>query len=212
MSISRLLPTKRKRKKAEARLPSIHASHFSHYNLRQSRIIFPFQPSLSTPYHLVNPSHKHFMPRHLFRHVTADSAFLYPSKPGSCRVHGPSLQPEEKPAAPALLVVEIRPDRALQLAGTLTNHVGQVFQIVSSCDSKLAHKILGSRLEVTIVLNLLFLLPSKVGIRGDGRGSLESLESRLGFGLSIGVVGALAKVLVGGDGLLRAKLAAGERF
>lgn len=109
----------------------------------------------------------------------------------------------------AKLRVQVGPDGTLQPGCTLAQGAGKVLEIIASSDSELADKILGRRLEVAIViLDLLILGPSKVGVGGDGGGTLKALEARLSLGLRVGVKRALAEILVGRDTLLVAEFGA----
>lgn len=106
------------------------------------------------------------------------------------------------------LVAQVAPDCALQLGRALSQHLGQVLEVVAGGDAEFPHKILGGGLQVAVILAVVLLLGSaEVGVGGDGRGALEALQAGLGLGLRVGVVLALAEELVGGDALLVAELA-----
>lgn len=106
------------------------------------------------------------------------------------------------------LVAQVAPDRALQLGRALSQHLGQVLQVVTGGDTEFPHKVLGGALQVAIVLAVVLLLGSaEVGVGRDGRGALEALQAGLGLGLRVGVVLALAEELIGGDSLLVPELA-----
>lgn len=95
------------------------------------------------------------------------------------------------------LVAQVAPDRALQLSGTLTQDLGQVLEVITGRNSKFANEVLSSRLQVAILLGGLLLSASEVRIGRDGCGTLESLQSGLGLGLTVGVELALAEELIG---------------
>lgn len=103
---------------------------------------------------------------------------------------------------------EVRTDGSLEPRGTLSQDMAQVLEVIAGRDAKLANKVLGRRLEVAVLLLDFPLWPSKVSVGGNGRGTLKSLQPSLGLGLGVGVKRSLAKVLVRGNALLRAKLGA----
>lgn len=109
------------------------------------------------------------------------------------------------------LAAEVGANSALQLRGALPDNVAQILQIIAGGDAKPTHKVLGRRLQVSIVLHGILLVGSaEVGIGRNRGGAFEALESRLCLGLGVGVEGATSKVLVGRDTLLGAKLGASE--
>jgi hypothetical protein len=83
-----------------------------------------------------------------------------------------------------ILTVEVTPDGTLKPRSTLTQHLRQVLQVISSRNSKLAHKVLRCTLKITIIISTGFLLrTSKVCVGRNGGCSFESLQSLLSFGL-----------------------------
>ena len=95
------------------------------------------------------------------------------------------------------LAAKVGADSALKLSSTLAQHVGQVLQIVTGRDTKLANKVLGGSLEIAVILlSLLLFGPAKIGVGRNGRGTLEALQPGLGLGLRVGVKAALAEELV----------------
>lgn len=77
----------------------------------------------------------------------------------------------DQPAKMALgaLASEVVADGALQPRGTLAQGTGQVLQVVTSSDAELANEILGSSLQIAVVVDLLLVLgSSKVSVRRNG--------------------------------------------
>lgn len=94
------------------------------------------------------------------------------------------------------LASEIGANGTLKLGGTLTQHMGQILQVIAGGDAEFADKVLRSRLEIAVVFFNFLLWSPKVGIGRNRRRAFEPLQSSLGFGLSIGVERSLAEVLV----------------
>jgi hypothetical protein len=107
------------------------------------------------------------------------------------------------------LVAQISPDGALQLGSSFAHEIAQVVQIIAGGNTKLADKILGSRLEIAIVSLGLLIRSAKVCIGRDGRGALEPLQARLGLGLRVGIEVPPSKVLIRRDALLGSELGSG---
>jgi hypothetical protein len=98
----------------------------------------------------------------------------------------------------------------LKPRGTLTQHLRQVLQIITSRNTKFAHEVLCGTLQITIIFTSIFILgSSEVCVRGDGGRSFETLKSLLGFGLGVGVECAFAEELVGRNAFLAAEFLAG---
>lgn len=129
------------------------------------------------------------------------------SSPSRPSVPSPQVQPNSRFTT---LVPQIRPDRTLQLRRTVTERAGKVLNVVPCGDAEATDEVFGGGLEVAVLLLDLVVGAAKVGVRGDGAGALEALKTGLGLGLLVGVEGTLAEVLVGGDALLGAELAASE--
>lgn len=108
------------------------------------------------------------------------------------------------------LAVEITSNSTLKPRGTLAQHLRQILQIITSRDTKFAHKVLSSTLQITIIFTSIFLLgSSEVCVRGDGGRSFETLKSLLGFSLGVWVECAFAEELVRGNAFLGAEFLAG---
>lgn len=76
-----------------------------------------------------------------------------------------------------LLTIQITPYRKLQLCRRRARHLRQILDIIARLHPKLAHKVLGRRLEVVVLpdLEFFFLRSAEVGVGGDGGGALEAL-------------------------------------
>lgn len=59
---------------------------------------------------------------------------------------------------------QIRADGTLEPRGALAKYMAQVLEVITGRDTKLAHEILGSRLEVPIVFFDFFIGAAKVGV------------------------------------------------
>lgn len=127
--------------------------------------------------------------------------------------------PRSHPSGPNTLVnmsrfqstssaAQIITNSSLESRSPLAQDVAQVLKIVAGSDAKLAHKVLGRRFEVAILLLGLIFRPPKVRVGRNRSGTLEPLQSVLGFGLSVGVEGTLAEVFIRRNTLLSSKLAA----
>lgn len=72
----------------------------------------------------------------------------------------------QKPLSP--LAPKVSPNSPLQFTSSLAEQVGQVLQVVAGRDTELAHKVLGGRFQVAVLLARVLLLgASEVGVGGD---------------------------------------------
>lgn len=122
--------------------------------------------------------------------LSAFFSFNVPSRHGNLMLHILTCQLH------ICLVAKVRSDGSLEPGGHLARHLCQVLEIITGRDAKLAHKVLGRRLEIAILLLRLILRSSKVSIGRDGTRALEALESGLGLSLGVGVKGTLAEEFV----------------
>ena len=113
------------------------------------------------------------------------------------------------------LTIQIIPNSTLQLLRPFAQHTRQILQIITRRDPKPAHKIPRRILHARIlaqVLNLLLFRAAEIGVRGDGSGTLETLQTAARFGLRGWVEGVAVEEFVAADAFLRAEAFAGVAF
>lgn len=109
--------------------------------------------------------------------------------------------------------IQIIPNCPLQLCCPISEHSGDILQVITCLDSKFPDKVLGSTLQVPVLLFYGFVIgTTKVRVGGDRGCAFEALKTALGFGLGVGVESAAAEEFVGGNAFLCAKFLAGVFF
>lgn len=142
--------------------------------------------------------------------IRANSLTIYVAR-ASARA---STSQAKSPQTGRNLAPEVAPDGALEAGSAFAESLGELLQVVAGRDAKLADQVLGSALEVAVVVGRANVLlgPAEVGVGRDGRRALEALQPRLRLGLNRRVEVTLAKELIRRNRLLRAELLARVRL